>query len=270
MKNWTGYLAKIYFENTIATIIVAALVLLFGQFFLQDEYKTWLSKLLIPSFIMIVCLEICFIRENVKQILKKVDNNFDLITFDNHDAFHKYLTNRFDYAKEVQVISLASFQQKENERYYGILNNFVKNGGKYTRIFSDTDNPEVFDYILKELKNYEQHQFSVSILEKVFLTCDIQLIQIMIIDEKEVCLGGTYKSYFDHPVITIRHKLIVKFFIDYLTYLSRNSTWIKPPGGKIVNCETIKKRLQKLKKGLSLGQPPEGIEAERGDRWRRK
>jgi|GEM_PF-2786215 len=220
-------LANLYFENTIVSVIILALVVLFAKLVFPEQADR-ISNILIPLFIVVACLEIYFIRTQVKEVREKIDDDFLFRSFASGEEFDNYLANRFKGAREVKVIHMSSGTsgKREGRRYYEIVGEFVQQGGRFTRILSDTSNADVFRWIKEDLIEYEQYKYFIHFVPEV-LVGEIKTIGIMIIDKEEVCLGGGYDTSFDHPTISLIHEYIVKFFLDYFEYLSYRSDHIR-------------------------------------------
>jgi hypothetical protein len=203
--------SKLYFENTIVGIIVLALALFFARLFLPGQQADKISNILIPSFIIVVCLEIYFIRTHVKSIKEKIDNDFLFQSFASGEEFDNYLANRFKAAHEVKVIHMSSStsDKRGGRRYYEILDAFIRRGGRFTRIISDTSNDDVFRWIKEDLNHYQQDKYFIHYVPEIKVG-EIKTIGIMIIDKDEVCLGGGYDTSFEHPTISIRQQYIMR------------------------------------------------------------
>ena len=242
MMNW---LQKIYSENTLIGIALIALCIFFGQLIFPEKAKI-LLEYLIPLFIIVACLEILFIRENLKSKLKligeKICVDFEYQAFTSGDAFDNYLANRFKEASSVKVIHINSqtSDKRKNRRYYEILEDFVKSGKNFRRIFSDTTNKDVFKWMKEDLIKFKNDKYFIHLLDKMKIH-NIRTIGVMLIDDEEVCLGGGYMTSFQHPTISIKNKNIVKFFSDYFEYLRDNSKNIRSDDN--INMELIDRHI---------------------------
>ena len=241
MKSW---LKKIYYENTIIGIALIALIIFFGQFFFQEKAKT-LLEYLIPLFILIVCLEILFIRENLNIIDQKLKVDFEFQSFNSGNEFDNYLANRFKTAKSVKVIHVNSqtSNKRDNRRYYEILEDFVKSGKSFRRVFSDTTNIDLYKWMKEDLIKFQKDKYFLHLLDKVKIQ-DIRTIGVMLIDDEEVCLGGGYITSFQKPTISVKNRNVVKFFSDYFDYLRDNSINLKTDEN--IEIAIIEKRIKVL------------------------
>jgi hypothetical protein len=167
--------------------------------------------------------------KQLDEIKKKVNEQFSYEAFSTGDEFDTYLKARFQEAKDVKVIHLSSgtSDKRSGRGYYEVLENFVKKGGTFTRIFSDTGNVDVFRWIKEDLEQYQSNKYFIYFLNEVFVTSEMRTMGIMIIDKSEVCLGGGYETEFANPTLSIKNPTIVEFFMDYFNYLSRCATGIR-------------------------------------------
>lgn len=169
------------------------------------------------------------VLKQLDEIRKKVNEQFSYEAFSTGDEFDAYLKTRFQEAKDVKVIHLSSgtSDKKKGRGYYEIVDNFVKKGGTFTRIFSDTGNVEVFRWIKENLEQYQSNKYFIYFLNEVFVTAEMRTMGIMIIDKSEVCLGGGYETEFANPTLSIKNPTMVEFFMDYFNYLKTCATGIR-------------------------------------------
>jgi hypothetical protein len=169
------------------------------------------------------------VLKGLDEIKKKVNEQFSYEAFSTGDKFDAYLKTRFQEAKDVKVIHLSSgtSDKRIGRGYYEILDNFVKKGGTFTRIFSDSGNEDVFKWIKDDLEQYKSNKYFIYFLNDVFVKAEMRTMGIMIIDKSEVCLGGGYETEFANPTLSIKNPTIVEFFMDYFNYLSRCATGIR-------------------------------------------
>lgn len=233
-------LKQVYSENTIVGIALAALVIFFGQVIFPEHIKV-LTEYLIPLFIIVACLEILFIRENLKSLNR--DSEFEYKSFNSGDEFDNYLANRFKTANSVKVIHVNSIPKIENRRYHDIASDFIKSGKSFRRIFSDTSNVDVFQWMLEDLVTFQKDKYFAHLLNNVTIH-NIRTIGVMLIDDEEVCLGGGYVTSFKSPTISIKHPEIVKFFSDYFDYLRDNSVNLKTD--EKINTDILEERINSL------------------------
>ena len=244
-------LSKVYYENTLLTVIFMALAVFFGQAIFPEKIGT-ISGFLIPLFIIVICLEIYFIRTRLTNelvIIKgRIDNKFEYQSFSSGETFDNYLANRFSKVKEIKVIHISSStsDKRSGRKYYEILDDFIISGGKFRRIFSGTFNKDVFRWIREDLDRYKDKKYFIHCLDKVIID-EISTLGVMIIDDEEVCIGGGYMTSFKEPTISIRNSNIVRFYLDYFEYLRDNSIPIRSDSKiKMDKLIEIEKRIEKL------------------------
>jgi hypothetical protein len=238
-------LKQIYSENTIAGIAIAALVIFFGQIIFPEQVKS-LTGYFVPLFIIVACIELLFIRDNLKRFNRNSD--FEYKSFSSGDEFDNYIANRFKTANSVKVIHVdaQTISKRENRRYYDILDDFIKSGKSFRRIFSDTSNIDVYHWMREDLLKFQKDKYFIHLLDKVKIH-DIRTIGVMLIDDKEVCLGGGYVNSFQYPTISIKNSNIAKFFSDYFDYLRDNSVNLKTD--EKINIDILEQRISKLEAG---------------------
>jgi len=243
-------LEKLYSENTVIAIALFASFVFFYQFISPENAKEIIEHL-IPLFIVVICLEILFIRNrlynNLKRLNEKLKIDFEYQTFTSGAEFDNYLANRLDRAKSVEVLHICSqtSNKMENRRYYDIIDNYVKSGNNFRRIFSDTSNVDVYKWMKDDLLRFQKNKFFIHLLDKIKIH-SIRTIGMMIIDHNEVCLGGGYVTTFQNPTISIVNNSIAKFFSDYFDYLRDNSINLKTD--ETINIEILNKRIQELER----------------------
>jgi hypothetical protein len=222
--NW---LKKIYSENTIIGIAIFALAVFFLQFLNPEKAKA-LIEYLTPLFILVVCIEILFIRDNSKKLDRRLSFGLDYQSFNTGEEFDNYLSYRVKSAKSIKVVHVSSqiLGEGNYRRYCKIMHDFIKAGNSVTRVFAETDNIDIYKWVKDDLLAYQNDRFFAHLLDKVQVR-DLRTIGIMLIDEEEVCLGGGYVSSFQDPTISVKNKQIFKFFSDYFDYLKENSINLK-------------------------------------------
>ena len=250
-----NFLRNLYFENTLAGIIILALSLFFVMITAPTKGKE-LSQYLIPLFIIVVCLEIYFIRtqiisdissikkpldqqiiSGISSIEESLENQTFIDSFSSGKEFDNYLENRLKTAKKIRIIHLGDYipaQEEEGRRYLHIIENFIKTNKECHRVISKTDNPLVIDWMKKEIKDYENYKYFTYLNEEITTNNEIRTMGVIIIDHEEVILGGVHQATFDHPLFSIRNQRLVNFYQDYFDYLQINSIYIE------------KKNIQKL------------------------
>lgn len=257
-----GILEKIYGENTIIGIIIIALSVFFGKIIFPEKIAK-IEPYLIPAFIVIMCIEVLFIRRKLTNELSEIKKNtsiqFKIEAFKTGEEFDNWLENVLKKSNFVKVAHLSSFSsspsdkvnggdKRKGRKYNNLISDFVNSGKTFHRVFCNTDNEEVFDWIVDELKKHEEHRYFISFMDKVTVS-DVKNISILIIDNKYVCLGGGYRTRFNRPTIVIENKEIVDFYTDYFNHLTTESKSINL-GGKI-DYELLKNQKEKMKKANS-------------------
>jgi len=222
---------SIYYENTIFAIIVVAIVVFIGNSIFPKIFGTLLERT-IPLFILVVCLEIFFIRKKLCKEIEEIKLHTENIsiyqTFLSGEEFDNYLEYRTKCASEMKIIHISSFSSSagsENEegersgrRYSKIIDDFLKSGKTFHRIFCDTSNKEVFQWIKDDIEKYKKEKYFINFLSNIKVE-NLRTIGIMIIDKEEVCLGGGYRTTYTNPTISIKNKVIAGFFNDYFKHL---------------------------------------------------
>ena len=263
-------LRNLYFENTLAGIIILALFLFFVMITAPDQGKR-LSEYLIPLFIIVVCLEIYFIRTKINSDVSSIKNMLDqqiisdvssiknmldqqiisgissieeslenqtfIDSFSSGKEFDNYLENRLKNAKEIRIIHLGDYipaQEEQGRKYLQIIENFIQTNNECHRVISKPDNLLVIDWIKKQIENYEKYKYFTYLNEEITTNNRIRTMGVIIIDHDEVILGGIHQATFDHPLFSIRNQRLVNFYQDYFDYLQINSIYIE------------KKNIQKL------------------------
>jgi hypothetical protein len=224
-------LESIYKENTLITVIILSLLTFFGTSlsllfpFIASYVTIFYTGVFIPAFVIIICLEMLLtIRPGFKEMMKhRCENELVFESFDSRNSFEDHLEKRLKTAKDIKIINLSSQTsfRDDSSIHHKLLKKFVDDGKKIERITANTNSKEVFDWYKEDLKNYPSHKYSIHLLEKVFVNYDNRLINVLIIDDKEVYLGGWHKSRVEISTVSIIHKAIVDFFLEYYDGLKR-------------------------------------------------
>ena len=238
-----NFLRDLYFENTLVGIIILALCLFFLMI-TNKKQGLQISKYLNPLLIIIICLEIYFIRVHInpevshirEQLDEKIipsvsylqesfENQTSIKLFSSGIEFDDYLENRLKNAKEIRIINIGDYKPngEEDRRYLNIIKNFIKENKRLDRIISETDNPIVNNWIKQEMKDYKNDRYHIHLNKNIVTNNGIKTIGVIIIDHDEVILGGVHKTTFDHPLFSIKNKKLVDFYEDYFEYLDKNS-----------------------------------------------
>lgn len=217
-----------------AVLLAAVLVVLKGA---GLENHPWVEKaagILSPLFIIVVLIQLYLIRS------KKIEQHFSHETFQTGDEFDDYLNSRLNRAKEIRVIHISSGTSKDRN-YPSIIESFIKKGKSFSRIFSDSANPDVVAWIWNDLKKYKDsnHNFFIYCLKDIRVEKETRTMGIMLIDDTEVCLGGGYHMKRTQPTVCFRDPAVVEFFSDYYDQLERQAKGIRIPG-RSVNWELMK------------------------------
>jgi hypothetical protein len=122
---------KTFQENTMAGLAIIALIIFFVNLIAPDaEYKILQIQTWIPLFIVVVCLEIFFIKENVVDIISKeqqsiaeisksIKSNFDMKLFQSGTDFDDYLEKKLKHATHVRVTNISSLSCHNYEEQIG-------------------------------------------------------------------------------------------------------------------------------------------------------
>jgi len=247
IKNSIDLIENFYKENTLIAIVLIAIFVFFSQIISPVKAKNTIDHLL-PIFIVVLCLEIIFIRNRyniLKRLELKLDIDFEYKSFTSGVEFDNYLDNRLKKATIVKVLHINSqtSNKRENRRYYEIIDNFVRSGKCFRRIFSDSNNSDVYKWMKEDLLKFQKDKYFIHLLDKLKVY-NIRTIGIMLIDDEEVCFGGGYVTSFEHPTISVKNFNIVKFFNDYFDYLLFNSINLK--NDENINIEILNQRIQEL------------------------
>lgn len=192
----------------------------------------------VPQFVLVACLQLALLHwyywrnvavtsQLIAQLQTRALGSGEVRTFTGPSEFHEYLRLRFPLANSVQVTHFSSgTRELASTEYRDILKDFVDRGGTFRRVIVDTLTREVWekqrDFLITHAqKNVFLHYLAEVAVEK------IKLLDIMVIDNVEVCLGGGYSMGFQYPTISIRHPEIVTFFSGYYRYLREKATNVK-------------------------------------------
>lgn len=256
-----GIVTGAWRENTILAVVIIAFLVFIANAIVavtgvSHPFVDRVQSVLYPSFLVVVLFELYSLRtkiapevadihHQIHELRRKFDEEFSYLAFASGNKFDEYLEERFRQANDVKVIHISSgtSDKRQQRGYYEILDTFIQRGGKFTRIFSDTSNEDVFRWIREDLVTYKGNNYFIHFLEDIKLA-DIKTIGIMIIDEKEVCLGGGYDTEFATPTLSIRNAVIVKFFLDYFNYLRLCAKPVRAPG-KNINLEILNSRISR-------------------------
>ena len=248
-ENFYANTRKIFNENTLVGIVILAIIIFFYQMISGVINEGILSILhintLIPVFIVVIFLEIFLNRDkmlsdisNTKESIKAIQeqilldithiresiyNETHLIPFNSKREFNDYLRFRLRRARHLRIIHMSSdtsYPDPQKGGYHEIIKKFVtKEENTLERIIPNpTDNKNVINWIKDDLKKYKGLKYSVFFKKNVYLE-NIRLMNIMIIDNDEVCLGGGYKIASKIPTISIKNTNIASFYIDYFVAL---------------------------------------------------
>lgn len=235
-------------QSLIAPIVVIAGALYFVNQ-VAPELATKMMQQLLPLFVIVVVIQgaISYYSLEVtrltiaselealqKQVrLAVVESRAERITsvrrFQSPTDFHAYVGERFAAAKEVRVTHFsAGVTELTTDEYRNIVDAFLNRGGIYRRVLADTRSARVWREQKRMLDLYGEKRQHFMLHFLPFLAVnDMKALDIMIIDEEEVCIGGGYTQGFTVPVIAIRDPAVVKFFDKYYEYLLSKATGIR-------------------------------------------
>lgn len=217
-------------------VVIAAAVFFVNQ--VAPERAAPIMQRLVPLFVVVICIQGALTfsvlgktREQLSRVLTEAQARPMLAVraFSNAADFHAYISELFDQATEVRVTHVSSgTTELLTDEYIKIMDAFIKRGGIYRRIFCNTKSVDVWSTQQAMLDKYSDtpQQFMLHYLANLNVD-DMQGVDLMLIDDKEVCLGGGYKQGFAFPVIAIREPAVVRFFSNYYAYLLTKARGIR-------------------------------------------
>src|SRR5882724_6386198 len=210
-------------------LIAGAVFVINGAGLIRQRSLANATDLLYPAFVGVALYQLYRIRTEIKNV-----NVSSHVTFSTGDDFDDYLRHRLNRAEEVRVIHISSGTSLDRE-YPNVIDRYLKKGKTFSRIISDTANPEVAKWIWNDLKKYggNNYNFFIYCLRDIRVGKETRTIGIMLIDEAEVCLGGGYNIKKTQPTICIRDPVLVQFFSNYYEHLKNQSTGIRVTGRSV-------------------------------------
>jgi hypothetical protein len=220
------------------TGVVAAAAGLLIATSIAPERVSKIASIFLPIFAIAVCVQLAMLHayywrsvsttsQLIAQLQTRALGAGEVRTFTGPSEFHDYLALRFPLATFVQVTHFSSgTRELASQEYHEVLEAFVRRGGIFRRVIVDTLTPSVWEKQKSFLTTYDTKNVFLHYLAEVAVE-RIKLLDIMLIDNVEVCLGGGYSSGYQYPTISIRHPEIVAFFADYYRYLREKAINIK-------------------------------------------
>jgi hypothetical protein len=217
--------------------IALAAVLLIASY-VAPRYISVIGANFVPQFVLVACLQLALLHwyywrniavtsQLIAQLQTRALGSGEVRTFTGPSEFHQYLGLRFPLATIVQVTHFSSGTRELASAEYGdILKVFVERGGIFRRVIVDTLSRDVWEKQREFLATHVGKSVFLHYLAEVHVE-KIKLLDIMLIDNVEVCLGGGYSMGYQYPTISIRHPEIVAFFAGYYRYLREKSTNVK-------------------------------------------
>jgi hypothetical protein len=146
----------------------------------------------------------------------------DVLAFKDSTAFHEYLKHRFATANRVKVTHFSSRSiDASDDLYRAIAGELLTRGCAYHRVICDALSDEVWAEQIRWLEEHKDRPFVLHYLPTVAVGAKMKLLDIMIIDDSEVCFGGGYRSGLWFPVICVRNHEFVRFFCRLLRVSDR-------------------------------------------------
>jgi len=205
--------------------VIAAVVFFLNQ--VAPEKAAPIMQRLVPLFVVVICVQGALTysalgkaREQLDRLVREKQIS-SVISFDSSAAFHDYIAHRFAAAKEVRVTHMSSgVTELLTPDYLKIMDTFIRRGGIYHRMLCHTASVEVWEAQKTAIETYSnsEKQFLLHYLPN-FSIERMQAVDLMLIDDAEVCFGGGYTMGLAPPVIAIRDPNIVRFFSNYYSYL---------------------------------------------------
>jgi hypothetical protein len=166
--------------------------------------------------------------------LAKRTGDTDIVVFETSTEFHEYLQTRFLAARRVKVTHFSSRSMDASDDSYRILaGKLLERGGAYHRVIGDALGADFWKDQQWWLNEYGAQPFVLHYLPSVAIAKHTKLLDLMLIDDAEVCFGGGYRNGLRFPVISIRNREFVQFFADYYEYLIGRSVTINTYDGSI-------------------------------------
>ncbi|HYK04110.1 MAG TPA: hypothetical protein VE974_20325 [Thermoanaerobaculia bacterium] len=228
-------------------VFIAALIYLLNQ--VAPEYATTLMTRLIPLFVVVTCIQGALMHaklvhrgDAMMRMLEEMQQKLGsalaelrahpmptVRVFTNAADFHAYIEERFATAVEVRVTHFsAGSSELLDDAYQRSMDSFIRRGGIYRRVIADTFSEEVWQAQKLMLDTYadSRQQFKLHFVPFISVN-DIKILDMMLIDDTELCLGGGYTQGLVIPVISIREPTVVKFFSNYYSYLKDKSQAVR-------------------------------------------
>jgi hypothetical protein len=156
----------------------------------------------------------------------------DIIAFKDSTGFHEYVKHRFLIANRVKVTHFSARSiDASDDFYHTIAGDLLKRGCAYHRVIADALSDELWTEQIAWLEEHRDKPFVLHYLPTVAVAQHMKLLDVMIIDDVEVCFGGGYRSGLRFPVICVRNREFAQFFADYYEYLIGRSISINTYDG---------------------------------------
>lgn len=230
-KAWVRF-SQFYHEKGRLGIAVSAFVSMIVSVTAPDRAQPLLAKVL-GGFVIIALIELVLLNRRLEELHKNVRDaasRSTIHTFKKATEFDNYLAARLNKAKQVNVLHMSPrvSSQLVGRRYHEILNEFIRKGGTLRRIYCNTGDDAVRDWIKKELQDTEgtDNKYIVHYLESVTVE-QVDLMAFMVIDSKDVCVGVSHESQPRTAIAIEGNKVVASIFGDYFNHLMGHSKPIK-------------------------------------------
>jgi hypothetical protein len=205
--------------GAIAVLLVSGVISV-----LQPQLQTNYTYITLSFLLLIGVGEAMVIHIKIDKLLQ---NSTQINYYSTGKDFDRYLKLRLRTAESLKIINISAEAIAAHPRkraYKKIIHNYVKQNKPFSRIIANAspDSDLYKEMVSEVLKYHEQHKHSVHMLPSVHLDQG-RLHGVMLIDDTEVCLGGSYRSQTQVNTICIQDIQIAKFYMDYYhTLLARS------------------------------------------------
>jgi hypothetical protein len=227
-------------EVTMVFIAVAAIAMEIVRKF--SPAPNGAESLAIPAFLFAIVTYLVTSRRATHQAYVELMARFDdvaqrsgetsIAAFKDSTEFHEYIKHRFLVANRVKVTHFSSRTiDASDTTYHELASDLLKRGCAYHRIVCDATSKELWTEQIRWLVDFKNAPFVLHYLPSVAVDPKMKLLDIMLIDDTEVCFGGGYRSGLRFPVISVRNREVAQFFADYYEFLIGRSTSINTYDG---------------------------------------
>ena len=192
---------------------------------INSELALKISSYLIPLFICILCIELYIIKSKLTEISRR--NNEQIMSFELGEDFDNYLAKRFKDIKELKMIlasanGVQSDPEPKKKFYISSLHKYINSGNPFYRIFTSNSNPKLYQDVREEMMKFKDKKHFVYYYDKTEVIAGRYQF-VLILDNEEVCFGGGYNTPFNPNSISIKEKMVVKWYMDYFDSMKNQS-----------------------------------------------